>query len=359
MDLRELIQDPKTELRQDPVTGDYVTIAEERGNRPNSTSLVFEQKILPPSDADCPFCPGNENRTPPEKKAYRNGQFWWLRGVENKFPAFVLSNGSSLTDKIAESEAKRFFRTKHSEGIHEVIIETPLHNERISDRSVSQVRELLWFYKERLEELKSQGAASVLIFKNNGDEAGQSLEHPHSQIVVPPVPFPVLMEEIAGVSRYFLTPNYRGMADQCVYCDMVNLELKNKYGTDSGKNRIIAENQFYVAFAPFASRFPFQLMILPRIHQTHYSYIGPEEATELAEITKEVFKKLERTIPNGVYNMALHTAPLHTDTVYYHWHFEIAPRLVKIGGLDLLGGIYINQVAPERAAHILNSNHQP
>ena len=350
-----------TQLRQDPITGIYVAIAEGRNGRPNERYVVAEQPALSNKDPNCFFCPGNEDQTPPENWAYRHGSFWWVRDVPNKFPVFARAPSPDLEGIVDGTVVNGMYRAKPGYGKHDVIIETPLHKEELDQRNEGQVRELLWFFKQMLEMYKGDDVRYALIFKNKGAEAGATITHPHTQLVISPVPMPILQTELEGALRYFLRENRKGMVEQCGYCDMIkqDVEVKDKYGIDSDKNRVVADQPLFVALTPYASKLPFEINILPKMHQAHYTSMGPEEATQLAKVIQETFSKLARTFPNVAYNFGLHTAPLNSGIKsYYHWHLEIVPKLIRMGGLDMFG-LPTNPVSPETAARILNLNHQP
>lgn len=336
-----------SEYRLDTVTGLWTLISEERSKRPDQFAQSNGKKPLPEHIPDCSFCLGNEHKTPPEIWAYRNDNVWWTRTIPNKYPFFPES-----LEAVVEGQPPiikdGIFTRMPAYGSHEVIIETPLHNQDIHNRPEDLVREMLWMYKERLIAHKDEiGLKNVVIFKNQGESAGASIEHPHTQLTAASTgKMQMLNSELEGSQRYFLSENFRGQKGQCVYCDTIFQEFEKS-------ERIIAENQYFVAFLPFASRFPFETWVMPKKHSSDYTSINPDEAWKLASITKEVFEKLNRTLGNFDYNMLLHTTPLNSHVhEHYHWHFEIIPRLTKIAGFEL-SGIYVNVVAPERAAKIL------
>ena len=348
------------EIRQDPITGLYVAISEGRSKRPNAEFLPATPLARSDWDTDCFFCPGNENKTPPEIWAYRMGDFWWIRGVPNKFPIFPNENDQGLEKILGEDPDRRFYNSRPINGRHDVIIDTPRHNEELHDRSEGQIREMLWFYKELLGRERRDGKVKyVLVYKNRGKIAGASIEHPHTQFIVSPVPLLKVTSEIEGARRYFAGDNRLGIKERCGYCAVSSheLEMKGKYGLDPDRHRIVDENLFFVAFTPYASRMPFEILIMPRIHQADYEMMEDAEATHLARIVQTVFRKLETAFPGVSYNMGLHTLPLNTNLKSpYHWHIEVVPILKRDAGLEKFGGLPVNPVSPERAAYILNQN---
>ena len=337
------------QYRQDPVTSIWIIVSEGRGNRPDKFARSNGHIILPDKDPACYFCPGNESLTPPEVEAYRehnNHNVWWARTVPNKFPALSLEARIDGDPLISDG----MFVKTGGYGNHEVIIEDPLHNRDIYERPLDLIREMLWMWRDRLIENHAKGLENVVIFKNKGEEAGQSTEHPHSQLTASFIHLQQLSKEIEGSQRYFTQGNFMDKKEQCVYCDMICQELEKGV-------RVIAENPYFVALLPFASRVPFETWIVPRNHKSNYTLITPDEASSLANMTKEVFQKLHGTLKDFDYNMVLHSTPLNRGIQeFYHYHIEIIPRTTKIAGFEWGAGTYINPLSPERAAQHLNSS---
>jgi len=326
------------ELRKDPIIGRWVIIATERAKRPSAYLTRGEKK----KEGFCPFCPGNEKHTPPEVLSYRpegtkkNSEGWWLRVVPNKFPALQV-----------EGEAKRMgvgmFDKMNGIGAHEVIIETPDHNVSIADMPVKHVEEVIWAYRDRSIELrKDKRFRYILIFKNHGREAGASLDHPHSQLIALPIVPKRVQEEVAGAEKYF---EYK---ERCVFCDIINQELGDNL-------RIVAENDTFLSFLPFASRFPFETWIIPKEHDIYFNDIQKNGVIDLARILKTTLRKIKYTLNDPPYNYLIHTTPYETgSTSYYHWHIEIIPKLTSVAGFEWGTGFYINPTPPEDAARYLS-----
>lgn len=179
----------------------------------------------------------------------------------------------------------------------------------------------------------------VLIFKNWGSEAGASIEHPHSQIIgLPVVPMRV-MDELSGASKYF------EFKERCVFCDIIQQEL-------SDKTRIVAENDSFLAYMPFASRFPYESCIIPKEHTSYYVDVTKNQVNDLSTIIKDLFSLYKQSLGNIPYNFMFHTAPLSKSETnnYYHWHIEVIPKLSTVAGFEWGSGFHINVVAPEDAA---------
>ncbi|MCK4299631.1 MAG: galactose-1-phosphate uridylyltransferase, partial [Planctomycetes bacterium] len=276
--------------------------------------------------------------TPPEIMAYResgtapNSPGWRVRVVPNLFPALQIEGE---LDKRGEGIYDRM----NGIGAHEVIIETPKHALSLSALSNENVEEVLWTYRDRLVDLKKDKRFTYgMIFKNVGVAAGASLEHTHSQLIVTPTVPKIVTEEMKGAQDFY---GYRG---RCIFCDMVEQEL-------SAGTRVVLEGERFVAFAPFASRFPFETWLLPKRHASHFENLQKLGIAELAVDLKTILAQLEKALDYPPYNYIIHTAPFDVgDLAHYHWHIEIIPRLTRIAGFEWGTGFYINPVAPEDAA---------
>jgi UDPglucose--hexose-1-phosphate uridylyltransferase len=326
------------ELRKDPITGRWVIIATDRAKRP--TDFVRE-KVQIHGSGFCPFCYGNESKTPPEILAYRpdgsarNTPGWTLRGVPNKFPALGIEGslnrqGEGLYDKM------------NGIGAHEVIIETPDHNMTLANLPVNRVEDALWAYRDRILDLKKDRRFKyILIFKNHGAAAGASLEHTHSQLIALPVVPKRVLEEV-GVAR-----EYYNFKERCVFCDMLRQEMENQI-------RVIAENQEFISIAPFAARFPFEMWLVPKVHRSAFEESQKGEFDQLAQILKDMLMRLDKVLDSPAYNYIIHTSPFpEASNDYYHWHLEIMPKLTKMAGFEWGTGFYINPTPPEESAKFL------
>ena len=327
------------DLRKDPITGRWVIIAKNRAKRPQE----FEAAPARPGTRFCPFCEGNEDATTPEILAYRepnsapNREGWRLRVVPNKFPALEIEGE-------LHKRGEGMYDTMRGVGAHEVIIECPHHAISTADLLEENLREVFWVYRERLVDLKKDSRLIYgMIFKNVGSAAGASLEHTHSQLIVTPIVPINVAEEMSGSSDFF---RYR---DRCVFCDMIEQEI-------TGESRVVMDTPHYLAFCPFAARFPFETWILPKAHASHYESIAKQGVEDLARIMKRVMGKIETALDRPSYNYVIHTAPFDTHELgHYHWHIEIIPRLTKTAGFEWGTGFYINPVPPEEAAKFLRS----
>ena len=325
---------PMSELRKDPIVGHWVILAEDRAGRP----YEFQSSLVHRSDQTCPFCEGHEEQTPPELVAFRapgspaDGPGWRVRVVPNKFPAL------SLTENC-QPQAEGLYQRMPGLGAHEVIIESPKHLVSTAALEVTQFADILSVYRQRLLVHKQDPRlACGMIFKNLGPAAGASLEHIHSQLIVTPM-VPITVEkELSG------SHEYHRRHGRCVYCDMIEQELKSAA-------RIVIDQPEFIAFTPFASRFPFETWILPKIHGSHFENLEARQIDELAGIFKSVLAKTEAAVDRPAYNYIIHTAPFDTQALeHYHWHVEVMPSLIKPAGFEWGTGCYINPLSPEEAA---------
>ncbi|MDQ6663726.1 MAG: galactose-1-phosphate uridylyltransferase [Acidobacteriota bacterium] len=325
------------ELRKDPITGRWVIIATDRARRPSDFT---RQSVSTTGSHFCPFCTGNEQKTPPEVLAYRNGSArdqpgWSLRVVPNKFPVLGIEGDLNR-------EGEGLFDKMDGIGAHEVIIETTEHAQTLSDMPEKRVEDVLWSFRERMCDLKKDHRLRyVLIFKNHGEAAGATLEHPHSQLIALPVVPKRVLEEVDGGKRYF------EFKDRCVYCDIMKQE--SKAGV-----RVVAETERFLVIEPYASRFPFETWIVPRRHESHFEEIDQATLQNLSWVLRSTLRKIDKVLEQPPYNFVIHTAPVQeTSMPHYHWHMEIMPKLTKVAGFEWGTGFYINPTPPEESAKYL------
>jgi UDPglucose--hexose-1-phosphate uridylyltransferase len=329
------------ELRKDPIVGRWVIISTDRAKRPTD----FNRDQAKMRGGFCPFCYGNESKTPPETLAYRptNGgpppprdtPGWTVRVVPNKFPALGIEG--SLT-----RQAEGLFDKMNGIGAHEVIIETPDHNATIATMPAKRVEDMLWAFRDRILDLrKDKRFKYILIFKNHGEAAGASLEHAHGQLIALPILPRQVVEELDGSKQYYL---YK---ERCVFCDIIRQESET--GT-----RVISENESFITIAPYAPRFPFETWILPRKHESAFENSSSQMYSDLAKALKSLLVKADRVLDNPSYNLVIHTAPVQDPNLdYYHWHIEFMPKLTRTAGFEWGTGFYINPTPPEEAAKFL------
>lgn len=329
-----------SELRQDPITKEWVIIATDRARRPHEFRSRAVSRERSASGTACPFCPGNERMTPAEVAAYRvgkrDGPGWWVRVVPNQFPALA----PEATDGRSDDP---FFRFMPGVGRHEVIIETPEHDVPFALLPDRQAEEVVLMYRDRYLAISADRAIkAVILFKNKGESAGTSLEHPHAQIVGTPVVPEHIRDKYAVATRYY------DDTGRCIYCDLVERERKAKL-------RIVFESDEFVAFHPFASRSPFETWLAPKQHAPSFGQISVESAKRFAHALKAVLSKLYRHLNDPDYNFVFHSAPKEDEKKnYFLWHVRVIPRLTTVAGFEIGSGMFINTALPEETAAYLN-----
>lgn len=329
------------ELRKDPIVGRWVIISTDRAKRPTD----FFREGVKIKGGFCPFCYGNENKTPKEILAYRptqNGATsqrdtpgWTMRVVPNKFPALGIEG-------TLNRQAEGMFDKMNGIGAHEVIIETSDHNATLANLTPKKIEDVLWAFRDRILDLKKDRRFKyILIFKNHGEAAGASLEHAHSQLIALPILPIYVAEELEGAKNYYI------FKERCVFCDLIQQEMDDT-------SRVVAENEHFITLAPYAPRFPFETWILPKQHESAFENSSSRMFEDLAKALKTLLMKADRVLDNPPYNLVIHSSPVQDPTNdHYHWHIEFMPKLTKTAGFEWGTGFYINPTPPEEAARFL------
>ena len=341
------------ELRKDYLLNRWVVIATERSRRPTDFA---KQKIEQVNSGVCPLCVGNENMTPPAVMLYQkqNGEIkigkdhnghraqnWLIRVIPNLYPAFAPPDKPVDQAQIMKSET-----LGNAIGHHEVLIESPNHDEHPADAELSQLTLLINAYVDRLRVLSAKPYVKyVSIFRNYGREAGASLSHAHSQIIATPT-VPRIPAEEVGASK-----NFYDQQQKCVFCDIIEKETKGP--------RLVLENQHFAVFAPYASVHPLEFWILPKKHATTPLNLSKAETVAFAETLKTSLKALKRLVNDPPYNYGFHISIDDEAKDCYHWHLEVYPRLSIWAGFEKNTGMYINTVQPETSAAELRKALQP
>ena len=328
-------RDCMSHLRKDPVSGVWVIVAEERAKRPIRYTLESSLTESP----ICPFCPGHEDHTPSAHYVAPSRQAdlpWGIRVIPNRYPALrVEGQVGSWPDGV--------FDRMSGIGAHEVIVETPHHHDDIAVLSLDEVTDVLVAYRERLRDLKRDLRLQyILAFKNQGAMAGATLPHPHSQILATPTVPTTIEEELENCERYF---EFKG---RCLFCDIIHQERTD--GT-----RVVYQTESVIAISPYASRFPFEVWLLPKHHASHYEDEPDTLLAELAVGYRDIMRRLQVELESPPYNLMLHTGPAQVGALqHYHWHIEIIPCLQpRMAGFELGTGCFINPTPPEVAASYL------
>ncbi|HNU67821.1 MAG TPA: galactose-1-phosphate uridylyltransferase [Myxococcota bacterium] len=330
------------ELRHDPVQKRWVIIATERARRPQD--FVFSQPM--DNGHDCPFCAGNEDATPPElcRINYPDGT-WKARCIPNKFPALRVEGE---LERAAVGQYDRM----NGIGAHEVIVESPDHNKDLPDLGVEEIAAVLRIYRERLIDLSRDIRLKyILIFRNHGARAGASLAHPHSQLIATPITPRTVALELESARQHYQ------VKERCIFCDIIAQEMQEH-------RRLVLVDHDFVTWCPYASRFPFEMMLAPRRHNHDFSALTDADLLKLAGHLRNVLRRMKASLEDPAYNFLIHTAPAYhmqnqrsgwgsTITLDWHWHIEILPKLSNAAGFEWGTGFYINPTPPEDAAAFL------
>ena len=295
--------------------------------------LVFKKshKELEPR-GPCPFCPGNEALTPDQILAIEEGEKgkWAVRVVPNKFPFFRIEG---QLDKRPEG----MYDLMNAIGAHEIIIETPDHEGALGRMGTDHIQRILKAYRDRSSDLAGDKRfRQILILKNH---PGVFYLHPHSHVLAMPVIPRRIDEEVWGTLDYFRRK------ERCIFCDIIKEEIT------SGK-RIILETPHFLSFCPFASRYPFEIWIIPRRHSPDFISIRDDEMWDLATAMGTIFGRLLRLLQNPPYSFSFHSSPVQEEyhRSEYHWHVEIRPRIGLSEGFEWGTGFFVNSTPPELAA---------
>jgi UDPglucose--hexose-1-phosphate uridylyltransferase len=324
------------QYRQNFITKEWVVIAPERAKRPDQFNSGHEKKTERPEfDPECPFCPGNEKRTPPAIMTVGDHNGWKVRVVPNKFAAVSM-------DQTMERKRIGNLLVAEGYGIAEVIIESPRHNTSLALMTAEEVYDILSVYKKRYSKLaENENIDLITIFRNYGAKAGTSLEHPHSQIIATPIVPPTV--RLPMQQALFYHDSY----GSCPYCVTIEEEL-------SHRQRIIIESQHFLCFAPFAAHVPYETMIIPKRHSSRFHNITEEEMGDLAGVLRTILRKLHFGLNDPDYNLMIRSSPNSDGELHYdHWRIIIVPRITTPAGFELGSGIYINIVKPEEGAAYL------
>jgi len=317
-------------LRQNPVTGDWVVIAPERAKRPDDYILpkpVSKKKTL----EFCNFCENGEAYNERIEGAGTKNVYV----VDNKYPTFVSKEAIIL-------DAGKIYYSQKSIGAHEVIV-LKKHEKDLEEIPVSEIDELFNVYQKRITfHKKNPIIEDVMPIHNHGAEAGESIEHPHSQFFASSVIPNNILKELTGAEKFYRDEK------KCIFCEIIKEE--KRIG-----QRMVTENEDFVAFCAYAARVPFEMWILPKKHLENFDQLNSASRFQLAKIFQETLLKLYKGLNDPPYNFFLHDnlCQKNHSAGFYHWHLEIMPRLSRFGGYELGSGVIIDVVSPERSAEFL------
>lgn len=321
------------ELRQNFFTKEWVIIATERAKRPEELATHRTMQDVPTFVEACPFCPGNESKTPPEVQ--RTGEPWEVRVIPNKFAA--------LSSEVQPTRGLQHLRRRiQGFGFHEVIIDTPDHSQCMALMSDEHVAKVLAAYKQRYNTLSADHRVHhITIFKNHGVDAGASLQHPHSQLIATPVIPSQVRQRLHEALRHY------DDAGECMFCHMIEREVEEQ-------TRVVLKNEHFVATEEFASATPFATHIFPLRHMASFGDITDTEIMSLAHMLRLLLAKIYVGLENPDLNFTIRSGPAEYDRArHFHWYVSVIPRLTRVAGFELGSGMFINTVLPEAAAEFL------
>ncbi len=335
-----------SEIRKHYFLPEYCIIAEERGKRPSDFTDEagdMEKMGQRSKPENCVFCAGSEEKTPPAGAVYKEGRIfadtkekrvinWDFRCFQNLYPALSPIPAFSELSGAGENAKPGF-------GFHEVIVESPVHGKKLGDFSAPELSELMQVYRDRICHYRAhENIRYVSLFKNSGEAAGASLDHPHSQLLALPLLPPLLETELQTI----------GKEDKCPYCALLEKEKES--------SRLIRENSECMAFAPYCSKSPFEVWILPKKHVSYLGDCSKEILSGLGEMVGYVLDSYGKVLRNPAYNYMFYQL---FDAPEYHLNLRLLPRISLVAGFELNTGIYINTVSPERAASYLRGDRSP
>lgn len=325
-----------SELRLNPITREWVIIYTEKARRPEDFHQRREKRYSPERLDSCPFCPGNEGKTPPEIMRIPSDGQWKLRVMPNKYPALQLEG-----ERKRSNDGLRHLVS--GVGRHEVIVEGPRHDIHMAHFGPEEITDIIRAYKSRFADAANDPRIEhVIVFKNHGFASGTTIQHPHSQLIGTPVKPLQVRSRVEEAQRYF---DYSG---ECLMCAMLRDEL-------SDGRRVLLETPFFVSFIPYAALSPFHMWIFPKRHASFFGDISEEEISDLAVNLKTVLLKLHNGLDNPDFNFVIRSDSTHESLEHYHWYISIVPRLIQTAGFELGSGMYINMSVPEEVAGFIRN----
>lgn len=338
-----------SDIRYDRIHDTHVIIAPERLHRPD---CYREKRKKEMAKENCPFCEGNESLTPPEIFAMReegsseNEKGWQTRVVPNLYKAVQIEARYEQTHGIFE----------HCEGFgaHEVIIDTPEHYTSMTQWNESAVVHWLQTLRARVSDLrKDERIAHITLFKNEGREAGATQQHSHTQLIGLPV--------IPKVHRERYQRNYDH------YKNNANALLTSEIlREEEAQERIVATHGDFTAYCPYASAYPFEVIISSKKALGQIDTLHDETIGEIASLLIVILKNMKIQLGCFPFNISISTPPLQSNTVEYdilthaddscRFTIRIMPRLYHMAGFEVSTGVMINPVDPEHAAKLLRES---
>lgn len=331
-----------SEIRYDRLNDTHVIIAPERLRRPDIA--VLDSSVA--SDEICPFCEGNEAMTPQEIYAIResdtlgNKPKWQTRVVPNLYKAVGIEALHQYHNGV--------FEYWDGFGAHEVIIDTPTH--QLSMTQWNHHEMLSWFktLRQRVDDLRRDHRFAFLaLFKNEGYDAGSTQSHCHTQLIGLPV-VPKLQRDFYRRTNEHLYTYQRSLIESII-SDEVDAEV-----------RMIEQRGEFSAFCPYASSYPFEVMIGSKTSISQIDTVSDKDIDDLATLLLSVLRRLEIQLDKFSFNLWISTPPLGEEPKVCDAHrliIRITPRLYRFGGFEVNTQMMINPIEPELAAKLLRGEN--
>jgi len=350
---------PVREIRINPIVPtESVLVATARSMRPRKQEDPAPRDTRKHVDT-CPFCHGNEDKTPPQIKRIPDCEDWQMRIVENLYP--VLGNERNQPGLVFGLQ-----QAIDGYGRHEVIVDHYQHGIAVHEMSHAHLAKLFHVYQQRMQELYNMDPRLkyVLVFKNFGPAAGASMAHTHSQIIATPVVPQNVYDEVLYSQQYYQRHHH------CIFCSLIDEALTfaaTIYDRGSGQvvrqinvgQYVVERGEKFIAIKPFASRYEWEVHILPLTHQSNFLETAQDDLDDLAMVMQRTMARLDAVIGGAQYNFFLHSLPqaneFQSNSASYHWHLEICPRTSIPTGFELGSGLFVNTISPEKAAEQLRA----
>lgn len=320
------------QLRLDPLTGRWVTVATDRAQR--QAPFVPRQLTLDSLEGiPCPFCPGVKTFAPPALEIYGDSGDWLVRVLPNRYPAF-----EGDRPFVVENRGPVFTEAPAS-GIHEVLVMSPEHDKTVASLADEQMSLVMAAICDRVRvHENTPGLRYSQMIINHGRQAGASVAHPHGQLLGIPFVPRELADEQAGFDRF---------AGGCLVCAAAAAEERVDY-------RILQTTDHAVTFCPYWSGTPYEVLVVPRDHGAHLHRTSTESIVGVGRAVRSALRAIGESLGDVAYNVVFHSAP-YRATGTYHWHVHILPCLTTRAGFELGTGVMINVVGPEKAADDLRN----
>ncbi|MDE2019235.1 MAG: DUF4921 family protein [Patescibacteria group bacterium] len=325
-----------SELRKDPISGDWIILAVLRAKRPQQ--LEYQKPVRKPAPkSGCPFEDLKKSGNTPIA-VFPSGKNWRIAVIPNKYPAL---DRMALDARSAPKPSYHgVYEEKTGVGDHELII-TRDHSRFFADLAPAEAVKVFELFQERYRSAAKDGRVSYAFgFLNYGPAVGASIWHPHYQFLAIPFIPPHVAHSLQGARSYLKRTGH------CARCDIIKQERAEK-------KRIIAENENAVAFAPFVSKRPFEASILPKKHFAQFERTPQAVIRDIAALAQTVLRRMRKYAGDPDLNFFIHSAPFSGRHSFHHWHMEIFPHTTYLGGFEFGTSVYINPVDPDRAAAVL------